>query len=46
MSEETFALIAITFLMALGCGIGLFFAYIEPIERLMAKMKKRRAKPA
>jgi len=46
MSEETFALIAITFLMLLGCGIGIFFAFIEPIERWMDKVKKRRAKPA
>lgn len=46
MSEETFAIIAVTFLMALGCGIGLFFAFIEPIERWMERMKKRRAKPA
>jgi len=46
MSEETFALAALIFVISLGCGIGLFFAYIEPIERLVEKMKKRRVKPA
>lgn len=46
MSEETFAIIALVFVMSLGLGIGFFFAFIEPIERWMERMKKRRAKPA
>jgi len=46
MSEETFALAALIFVIALGCGVGLFTAFIEPIERLAEKMKKRRVKPA
>jgi len=46
MSEETFALIAIISLMVFGCGLALFCAFIEPIDRWMDKMRKRRAKPA
>jgi len=43
MSEETFAYIALAFIFAIGGGIGLFFAYIEPIERWQERRKKKRA---
>jgi len=46
MSEETWALTALIFVISLGLGIGLFGAYIEPIENFMERRKKRRAKPA
>lgn len=46
MSEETWALTALIFVIALGLGGGFFAAFIEPIDRWIDRMKKRRAKPA
>lgn len=46
MSEETWALAALIFVIALGLGGGLFAAFIEPIDRWIERLKSRRAKPA
>lgn len=43
MSEETFGLVAIIMVTVLFCGLGFFIAFIEPIDRWLEKMKKRRA---
>ncbi len=43
MTEETFAYLAFGFLLFLGCGIGFFIAFIEPIDRWLERRKKKRA---
>lgn len=43
MTEETFAYLAFIFIVVLGCGIGLFTAFVEPIDRWLERRKKKRA---
>lgn len=46
MSEETFALTALMFVIALGFGVAFSMVFPGPIDRWLDKMEKKRAKPA
>lgn len=43
---DLFGTVTALFMAALFVGVCLFIAFVDPIDRWLEKMKKRRAKPA